>query len=64
MIYTRAPVLSGTLEMSPTARESILKRDFMPLKRILTFENVLKSCYYVTGRLCMHWDPETIIFKA
>ena len=49
--------------MSPTAREIILKRDFMPSKRILTFENVFKSFYYVTGRLWMHWDPETIILR-
>ena len=54
--------VSDTLETDLLLSErSSLNSDFKPSKHILTFENVLKYRVYVTERLCMHWDSETVV---
>ena len=60
-LYNRVLALD-TLETGlPLSERSSSKRDFKPSKHVLTFDNVLKYCVYVTERLCMHWDSETVV---
>ena len=57
-LYSVSDTLETVLLLS---KRSSLKRDFKPSKHIFTFENVLESCVYVTRRLCICWDSETIV---